>query len=102
MLQQQMPVRVELWDLNLPAPVDDDSDSGNLNNLDSNAVDSHGVSDAQTQSPPYLQSWLMGMNLFLSNNHSYMGKNDVADGKVGFGRGCDSQFPVKAQSWLQL
>jgi len=109
--QQQMPARVELLDLNLPAPVDDDCDAGNLNNLGSSAVDSHGASDAQTHSPPCSQSWLMGMSypklgLFLSNNYSHISKSDEADGKVrkeiGFGRGCDSEIPVRAQSWLQL
>jgi DNA-directed RNA polymerase subunit RPC12/RpoP len=46
-MQPQMPARVELLDLNLPAPVDDDCDAGNLNNLGGNAVDSHGCPNPQ-------------------------------------------------------
>jgi len=42
--QQQTPARLELLDLNLPAPVDDDCESGNLNNLSGYAVDSHAQS----------------------------------------------------------
>ena len=72
-MQQQMPARLELLDLNLPAPIDDDCDARNLNNLGSNATDFHGAIDAQTHSPPYLLSWLMAMRnmkqgLFSSNN----------------------------------
>jgi hypothetical protein len=108
--QQLLPARVELLDLNLPAPVDDDCDAGNLNNLGGNTVDSHGASDAQTLSPPYLLSWLMDnypkQGLFLYNNYSHLSKDDEADSKVGkdsgFRRGYDSEFPVTAQSWLQL
>jgi hypothetical protein len=108
--QQQMPTRVELLDLNLPAPVDDDCDAGNLNNLGGNAVDFHGAFYAQTHSPPNLQPWLMDsypkQGLLLYNNHTDLSEYDEADSKVGkeigFGRGCVSDFPVRAQSWLQL
>lgn len=112
-MQQQMPARVELLDLNLPAPVDDDSEAGNLNNLGRNAVNSHGVSHAETHSkisPPYFQSWLMDrypkQGPFLYNNHIHASKDDEADSKlgkeIGFSGGCDSDFSVRAQSWLQL
>jgi hypothetical protein len=112
-MQQQMPARVELLDLNLPAPIDDDCEAGNLNNLGRNAVDFHGASYAETRSkisPPYFQSWLMDrypkQGLFLYNNNTHVSKDDEADSKlgkeIGFGGGCDSDFPVKAQSWLQL
>ena len=43
-----MPARVELLDQNLRAPVDDDSDAGNLNNLGGIAVNSDGASYDQT------------------------------------------------------
>lgn len=113
MQQQQMPARVELLDLNLPAPVDDDSEAGNHTSLGRNAVDSHGASYAETHSkisPPYFQSWLMGrypkQGLFLYNNNTHLSKDDEADSKlgkeIGFGGGCDSDLPVKAKSWLQL
>lgn len=112
-MQQQMPARVELLDLNLPAPIDDDSEAGNLNNLGRNAVNSHGASRAETHSkisPPYFQSWLMDRYLkqgpLLYNNHSHASKDDEADSKlgkeIGFNGGCDSDFSVRAQSWLQL
>lgn len=113
MQQQQMPARMELLDLNLPAPVDDDSEAGNHNNLGRNVVDSHGASYAETHSkinPPYFQSWLMGtypkQGLFLYKNNTHLSKDDEADSKlgkeIGFGGGCDSDLTDRAKSWLQL
>lgn len=107
--QQQIPSRVELLDLNLPA-LDDGSDGGNLNDLGGNAVNSDGASYAQTQSPTYLHSSLMGnypkQGLLLYNSHTQLCKDDEADSKtgkeIGFGRECGSDIPMKAQSWLQL
>lgn len=88
MQEQQMPERVKLLDLNLPAPDDDYYDAGNLNNLGSNVVDSQVSFDAQTRSPPHRRSWLTVMSntkqgVSLSSNHSCTLKNEEADGMVG-------------------
>jgi len=110
-MQQQMPARVEVLDLNLPATVDDDCDAGNHNTLSGNPVDSHGASYAQVYSPPYSQSWLMSLNcpkqgLLLYSNNTHLGQDEEVDSKlvkgIGFGRGYDSDFPARAQPWLQL
>jgi len=82
-MQQQMPARVELLDLNLPAPVDDDCDD-----LSGNPADSHGASHAHTHRNPHWQSWWLGMRcpkqgrLSCSNN-THLNKHDEAGSKEG-------------------
>eukprot|EP00253_Pinus_taeda_P019451 PITA_19451 len=92
---QHLPNRVELLDLNLPAPFDGDFDAGDLYTLDCNAVDSPRTSHAQTHNLRSLLSSSMSnhprQGLFLYNKDADLSKNDEADSKVGkdirFGRG---------------
>uniref|UniRef100_A0A0C9RQJ1 TSA: Wollemia nobilis Ref_Wollemi_Transcript_25048_2114 transcribed RNA sequence n=1 Tax=Wollemia nobilis TaxID=56998 RepID=A0A0C9RQJ1_9CONI len=112
--QQQGPATLQLLDLNLPAPVDDECDARQFNGLGGNVVDSHRPSDVEIQSkigPPIFQSWWMGnypkQGMFLYNNRTHLSREDEADSKQGkkivFGRVQDLQAPNRAQQpWLQL
>eukprot|EP01018_Ginkgo_biloba_P011122 Gb_16414 [translate_table: standard] len=114
----QRPARVDLLDLNLPAPVDvgDCSpmeEATHLNNLGGNVLDFHRPLDAGVSrkiSPPYFQSWLAEgypkQGLLWYNNHTHLTQDDEADSvlgtKNGLGRGHASDLQNGAQPWLQL
>eukprot|EP01018_Ginkgo_biloba_P011120 Gb_16419 [translate_table: standard] len=117
-VQQQMPGRGELLDLNLPASVDDCEciqmeDATNLGKLGGNAVDSHRPSEAEAHSKmslSYFQPWWEGtypkQGLFLYNTPTHLSRDDEADSKlgskIGFSRAQDSDLQNRGQPWLQL
>lgn len=112
-VQQQRPMRPEMLDLNLPAPVDDDSEARELNVLGVNVKNSQKPLNAETHSkmsPPFFQSWWMGtypkQGHFLYNNHALMSIEDEADSKLGkkidFGGVEDLKVSSRLQPWLQL
>eukprot|EP01018_Ginkgo_biloba_P024843 Gb_40148 [translate_table: standard] len=86
---QQRPVRGDLLDLNLPAPVDEGvhvhmEDGNPPKNLVKNVNNSHVEADCEAF-PCYIQPWWIGSNqahgLFSYHGHTYLAPDDEVDSK---------------------